>query len=157
VHGNEVAVHVDMNRTPPAILPSRAEQLKRLLEEQRDRVLREMRHRIREMRGGAHGEPGEVFDEAETSEADMQTALDFALLQMYRETLLNIEAALEELDRGTYGRCQDCGHEIATARLRALPFATRCRECAASHERDVQHSDDHVRWQRLNRTLNAAA
>jgi DnaK suppressor protein len=75
-----------------------------------------------------------VQDEAEQSEADSQSELEFALLQMQGETLERIADALDRLDAGHYGRCTDCGAEIAARRLQALPFATRCRGCEQAHE-----------------------
>lgn len=43
--------------------------------------------------------------------------------------LREVNRALEDMDAGRYGICQDCGEAIAPARLRALPFATRCVAC----------------------------
>ena len=38
------------------------------------------------------------------------------------------------INDGTYGGCFECGGEIAEARLRALPFAMRCKDCEEAHE-----------------------
>lgn len=40
-----------------------------------------------------------------------------------------IERALQQIDNGTYGICEDCGGEIPLVRLQALPFATQCIAC----------------------------
>ena len=45
------------------------------------------------------------------------------------KTLNRIDAALRRLDEGSYGNCFQCGDEIAQVRLRALPFALRCKDC----------------------------
>ena len=50
------------------------------------------------------------------------------------ETLHKIEEALSRLEEGTYGNCFECGDEIAERRLRALPFAVRCKECEEARE-----------------------
>lgn len=42
-----------------------------------------------------------------------------------------IKAALARIEDGTYGICESCGEEIGEARLRAVPEATRCVDCAA--------------------------
>ena len=42
-----------------------------------------------------------------------------------------IEAALERLEVGTFGLCEECGKEIEAARFIALPEATRCKICAS--------------------------
>jgi len=41
----------------------------------------------------------------------------------------DIDRALEKLEEGTYGTCDDCGRSIAPERLEALPWATRCVSC----------------------------
>ncbi len=49
------------------------------------------------------------------------------------ETTLSIRAiteALERIENGTYGACGSCGEAIGEARLKAIPEATRCLNCA---------------------------
>jgi len=41
-----------------------------------------------------------------------------------------IQAALERIEDGSYGVCDNCGEDIGEARLRAIPEATRCVNCA---------------------------
>ena len=53
---------------------------------------------------------------------------------MKAETLSKITEALSGLEAGTYGYCYECGEEIARQRLRALPFAVRCKECEEARE-----------------------
>ena len=43
--------------------------------------------------------------------------------------LEQIDKALEQIDKGTYGICEDCNSPILLERLKALPFATQCIEC----------------------------
>ena len=70
----------------------------------------------------------------ETAEVDIQEDIEFALIQMKAETLNKINEALARLDEGRYGHCYECGDEIAEARLRALPFAVRCKDCEEERE-----------------------
>jgi RNA polymerase-binding transcription factor DksA len=44
-----------------------------------------------------------------------------------------VKAALERIDAGTYGRCEDCGAAIANSRLNVLPETRWCAYCAGSH------------------------
>jgi DnaK suppressor protein len=76
----------------------------------------------------------EVLDAVESSEADIQEDIEFALIQMKSETLNKISDALVRLEHGNYGYCFDCGEEIAEKRLRALPFAVRCKDCEEARE-----------------------
>jgi DnaK suppressor protein len=53
---------------------------------------------------------------------------------MKAETLNRIDEALRRLEEGTFGYCFECGEEINEKRLRALPFAVRCKDCEAARE-----------------------
>jgi DnaK suppressor protein len=66
----------------------------------------------------------------------MRCDLEQALLQMRSETLVRIDEALVRFDDGDYGTCVACEGEIAQQRLRALPFAIRCRECQNEREEE---------------------
>jgi DnaK suppressor protein len=44
--------------------------------------------------------------------------------------IASIDGALARMNDGTYGTCLDCGEAITLARLRALPTATLCIDCA---------------------------
>jgi DnaK suppressor protein len=54
-----------------------------------------------------------------------------ALLAQSTQRLADIAAALERLDAGTYGVCENCGKPIAAARLEARPYARTCITCAS--------------------------
>jgi RNA polymerase-binding transcription factor DksA len=60
--------------------------------------------------------------------------LDVAIVDLASATLKRIDQALDRLDTGEYGRCTRCGQPIGEARLRALPFAVRCRSCEDARE-----------------------
>jgi len=56
------------------------------------------------------------------------------LLESDVQTLAEIVAALERIEEGTFGHCQECRKSIPGARLQALPYARYCLQCArASH------------------------
>ena len=110
-------------------------ELKRILEERRREILNQVQVKMRDVRAeGASGEGQGVLDAAESSEADIQDDIEFALIQMKSETLRKIEEALSRLEEGTYGNCFECGDEISERRLRALPFAVRCKDCEEARE-----------------------
>ncbi len=46
------------------------------------------------------------------------------------EEIAAIKAALTRIDEGTYGVCTTCGENIAEERLKVLPFANKCVDCA---------------------------
>jgi RNA polymerase-binding protein DksA len=45
-----------------------------------------------------------------------------------------VEAALKRLEDGTYGRCENCGKDIAMERLEAVPWAALCITCKQQAE-----------------------
>jgi DnaK suppressor protein len=90
--------------------------------------------KIRDVHRGRQQPSHGVFDAAETSESDIQDDIEFALIQMKAETLNKIEEALRRLEEGTFGYCFECGEEISERRLRALPFALRCKDCEEARE-----------------------
>lgn len=109
---------------------SRYNDLKKMLEDRRRELMNDVQGRIRDVRA----DDREVLDQGESSEVDIQEDIEFALIQMKSETLNKINEALRRLDEGTYGNCFECGEEIAGARLRALPFALRCKDCEEARE-----------------------
>ena len=114
---------------------SRYDELKQMLEDRRREIQAEVQGKIRDVRAEASmGGKNEVFDAVESSEADIQDDIEFALIQMKSETLNKINDALIRLEQGTYGNCYECGDEIAEKRLRALPFAVRCKDCEEARE-----------------------
>ena len=113
----------------------RYSELKRILEERRREIMGQVQGKIRDVRSeGANNPNSGVLDAAETSEADIQDDIEFALIQMKSETLSKIEEALHRLEEGTFGYCFECGEEISERRLRALPFAVRCKDCEEARE-----------------------
>src|SRR5437764_14591892 len=120
----------------PGISRSRYSELKQMLDDRRREIQAEVQGKMRGVReeGTWGGKLNEVLDAVESAEADIQEDLEFALVQMKSETLNKITDALTRLEQGTYGNCFECGEEIAEKRLRALPFAVRCKDCEEPRE-----------------------
>ncbi len=116
---------------------SRYTELKDMLENRRRELTNEVHGRMRDVRADG-GNERDVLDQGESSEVDIQEDIELALIQMKTETLNKINEALRRLDEGTYGNCFECGEEIAGARLRALPFAVRCKDCEQQRENAEQ-------------------
>jgi DnaK suppressor protein len=107
-----------------------------MLDDRRREIQAEVQGKMRGVReeGSWGGKLNEVLDAVESAEADIQEDLEFALVQMKSETLNKITNALTRLEQGDYGNCYECGEEIAEKRLRALPFAVRCKDCEEAKE-----------------------
>ena len=79
-------------------------------------------------------EPGDVqFDEegGEGATLAVEREHDIALSNQARETVNQIDAALERIDNGTYGYCITSGAPIPQARLKAIPWAAQRVEVKA--------------------------
>src|SRR5690349_24754668 len=124
----------------PRMSRSRYAELKQMLDERRREIQAEVQGKMRGVReeGSWGGKMNEVLDAVESSEADIQEELEFALIQMKSETLNKVNDALTRLEQGDYGYCYECGEEIAEKRLRALPFAVRCKDCEEHRENAEQ-------------------
>jgi DnaK suppressor protein len=48
--------------------------------------------------------------------------------------IVKIKAALERIEEGTYGICENCGERISTERLKARPVTTLCISCKKKQE-----------------------
>jgi DnaK suppressor protein len=51
-----------------------------------------------------------------------------------RKLILKIKEALERIEEGSYGICEECGEDISEARLKARPVTTLCIECKKRQE-----------------------
>jgi DnaK suppressor protein len=122
-----------LKTTSTAAKRRRLDDLRRMLEGRRAHLAHDVQDRIRGARSDGPRDR-DVVDAAESSEEDIQGEIGFALLQLKSETLKMIDTALRRIEQGDYGDCFECGREIAQARLRALPFAVRCRDCEAVRE-----------------------
>lgn len=118
-------------KTKTAKSGSRMRELRQILEERRDDLVREVQEKIREARADVTRER-QMLDA--NTEIGLQEDIEFTLIQMKAGTLSKIEAALRRFDEDTYGLCDECGADIAERRLRALPFAVRCKDCEEARE-----------------------
>jgi DnaK suppressor protein len=71
----------------------------------------------------------------ENAQKDRLAGLTSRLSDRDQRTIREIDAALERIEEGTYGQCAWCEGEIRPERLRALPTATLCIDCATAREK----------------------
>lgn len=120
------------------ISDERRNSLRTLLLNHRAEALGDIRQRLVRMRSNdgreTHRPQSAAVNLADASQQEPESELQVALVQMSSERLNAIDAALGRLDRGVYGVCTECGDEISEKRLRALPFAVRCRDCEEARE-----------------------
>jgi DnaK suppressor protein len=74
-------------------------------------------------------------DLADRASSETDRAIELRARDRQRKLISKIEAALERLDDGTYGYCEETGEPIALRRLDARPIATLSVEAQERHER----------------------
>jgi DnaK suppressor protein len=72
------------------------------------------------------------MEELASDNADQE--LTASLLESDKDTLDQIEAAIQRIEDGSYGRCKGCGEQIPKSRLDAIPYAADCVRCASQQE-----------------------
>jgi len=125
--------------------------LKGMLEDRR----REIHEKLRSLREAIPAASQDVRDAEEQSVDEFVQEVDLALMQMKSDTLKKIDQAILRLEQGTYGQCQECEQEIASARLRALPFAVLCRDCQEATEDRVRYEREAKAFARLQKELQS--
>jgi len=73
-----------------------------------------------------------------TDRATMESDRNFELRIRDRERKLigKIKDALERIEDGSFGICEECGEDISEQRLKARPVTTYCIDCKTNQEKD---------------------
>jgi len=80
---------------------------------------------------------GEVYaDPADRATAESDRAFTLRLRDRERKLTKKIQKAVDRIDDGEYGICQECGDDIAIPRLKARPMTTLCINCKSKQEED---------------------
>lgn len=73
---------------------------------------------------------GQFADINELAQSIQDDEVTQRLDDLERSELKKIDSALGRIKDGTYGICAECGGSISKKRLKAIPFATICINCA---------------------------
>jgi RNA polymerase-binding transcription factor DksA len=107
-------------------------QYRKQLEEEKVRLLHAVGFLEKENPGSISDELGELAEGGVDNHlADMATAmfdreLDEGLEEGANDTLIEIDAALQRIEEGTFGICEGCGKPIGAERLSAIPWTRLC-------------------------------
>ena len=103
------------------------------LEEMRSQMLRSVEQEVAAGREHTKDEGMDTYDLAsDARDREINTILS----DRDRIKLQAVDEALERLDDGSYGKCEECGADIAEGRLVALPFSLLCVTCQSEQERE---------------------
>ena len=82
-----------------------------------------------------NGEAGDLsrmpIHMADIGSDNFEQEFTLSLMENDEGTLGSIEHALERIEEGSYGCCEECGGKIPKLRLEAIPYAAHCVKCAS--------------------------
>ena len=86
---------------------------------------------LKKNRSAANGDLSSMpIHMADLGSDNFEQEFTLSLMESDSGMLDKIEGALERVEDGTYGACEECGAKIPKQRLNAIPFATMCVKCA---------------------------
>ena len=80
--------------------------------------------------------PFDIGDEGDRADSERTQEVSVLLSVRDKEKLLAIDEALDKIQDGTYGVCEECGEEIGARRLKAMPLAKLCVSCQSRLEKE---------------------
>ncbi len=89
----------------------------------------------RETLAGLHADTSQHADITDRATSETDRALELRARDRQRKLVAKIEAAIERIDNGSYGYCEETGEPIGLKRLDARPIATLSLEAQERHER----------------------
>lgn len=119
--------------------PMQLEYFRQKLLRWRAELLREADETLSSLQNGGLQEP----DLTDRASVETDRALELRTRDRARKLIGKIDAALERIENGTYGYCEETGEPISLKRLEARPIATLSIEAQERHERmEKTHRDD---------------
>ena len=115
----------------PFMNPRQREYFRQKLENWRDEILRESRETLENLQEESQNHP----DMADRASSESDRALELRTRDRQRKLISKIDAAMQRIDDGTYGYCEETGEPIGLKRLDARPIATLSIEAQERHER----------------------
>ncbi|TAK98514.1 MAG: RNA polymerase-binding protein DksA [Rhodospirillaceae bacterium] len=115
----------------PFMNAKQQEYFRRKLLSWRAELLKESEETLENLQEGGVQEP----DLADRASAEMDRAFELRTRDRARKLIAKIDAALQRIEDGTYGYCEETGEPISLKRLEARPIATLSVEAQERHER----------------------
>lgn len=106
------------------------EKFKKQLLEKRDEILSEADKTLAEMTGQNTNVP----DPNDRASIESDRSFELRIRDRERKLLSKIDEALDRIEDGEYGICEECGCDINIKRLEARPVTTLCIDCKTLQE-----------------------
>jgi DnaK suppressor protein len=97
----------------------------------KEEILREAKETLQNLQHENQNHP----DLADRASSETDRAIELRARDRQRKLIAKIEEALQRIDDGTYGFCEETGEPISLKRLEARPIATLSIEAQERHER----------------------
>jgi DnaK suppressor protein len=104
---------------------------RKLLLEEKQRILNNTKQALKNELALS---PDDLPDETDLAASEINQNLIFKLRDRERQLLTKIDEALDRMDSGSFGVCQDCEEPIEIRRLEARPVSTMCIACKEKQE-----------------------
>ena len=97
----------------------------------KDEILKEAKATLQHLQDENQNHP----DLADRASSEAERAIELRARDRQRKLIAKIDAALQHIEDGTYGYCEETGEPIGLKRLEAWPIATLSVEAQERHER----------------------
>ncbi len=128
-------IRIDADYEPsddePFMCDRQKEFFRRKLLDWKESILNESRETLAQMQEDNHS----LADLADRASAETDRALELRTRDRQRKLISKIDAALERIEDGSYGYCEETGEPISLKRLIARPIATLSLAAQERHER----------------------
>ncbi len=122
----------------PYMSPEQLEYFRQKLVNWRAELVEESRETINNLQQ----EVRDVGDEVERATRETENSLELRTRDRYRKLINKIDQALNRVEEGEYGYCEETGEEIGIDRLEARPIATLCLDAQERRElKQRQHGE----------------
>jgi DnaK suppressor protein len=111
--------------------------IKDMLVKMREELVQEIGRRTKATTEAGAQDIGDILDSVSE---ERTRELDMILTDREKRKLHQIDDAIDRIEEGTYGQCEECGVKVPKARLKVLPFAKFCVECQEKMEREERYT-----------------
>ena len=119
--------------------PNQIDHFKKILLDWKNLLMKEADKTVEHMKNDST----KLSDPNDAATQEEEFRLELRTRDRERKLILKIDQALQRVDDGLYGYCEDTGEPIGIKRLEARPIATLCIEAQERHEKMERiHKDD---------------
>lgn len=141
--GKDKLTNYKPSEKEPFMNPKQLEYFKYKILQWKEDIINGSSETLNHLKDGNSVKEADLNDQA-TNETDR--SIELRTRDRERKLLSKLDAALDRINSGTYGYCEETGGPISLKRLEARPIATLSIEAQERHEKDERtHRDDDVR------------